>query len=404
MIISLLILSVFADLTYCNVPSMEFKPVDGYNPLLLQIAFRHGDRSPWLSYPGDPSNYYCDDAQQLRFISTQGIEVFEYSKVSTSINKKKNVFSVNSYGGTCNYGQLTRKGLNQLAELGDLVRKNYVGENNFLPEFFNKEDVYVRSTHVWRVLQSAESFLQHLYPSSYRNVEDRIHIHAVPSEIDYATSNSNRCPRISQLEQELFDKWFPTELNMRNEEPYKSLNEKASKMFGEITYNWYDAFFDILQEVECNGLDWPCVNVTNTDGSVEELCFTQTEFNTLTEQIYSDNLYRFYDNTSIPLSRLNAGCLNQTQYKYTHFHAHDTTIYPLLSLLEMDYSDWPPYASYIMFEMYEKDGVYYMKVGYNNKQADLDFCEKNEDGMCLWESFYNHLIQKIPNISDCQTK
>ena len=30
--------------------------------------------------------------------------------------------------------------------------------------------------------------------------------------------------------------------------------------------------------------------------------------------------------------------------------------------------------------------------------------EKNEDGLCTWESFYNHLVKKVPTKEICQKK
>ncbi|EDR28431.1 prostatic acid phosphatase precursor, putative [Entamoeba dispar SAW760] len=403
------------DLTYCEVPEFTFKPVSGYKPVLLQMVFRHGDRSPWLTYKGDQATYDCDISQQVRFLSAQGMESYEFHHIKTEVDKEKMVFAKdNMYGGSCQMGQLTRKGLNQLATLGDKVRASYVGDNNFLPTYMNISDIYVRSTKVWRVIQSAESFLQHLYPSYSRDPDARIRVNTVPSEIEYAVYNDyGMCPREAELEKELFDKWFVDELDLRHKEPYASILAKAERFFGVCNYNWYDAYFDILQEIQCNKLEWPCIDTE----SGEKECFTEEEFNKLVELVYHDGVYRFFDNDTIPLARLDAGWFlrdilsfqqmkheGKTNVKYTHFHAHDTTIYPLVSLLEGDYSSWPPYASYIIFEMYEKDSEYYIRVGYNNKLLDLNFCSKDENGMCKWKSFFDHMSKKIPKSSDCNAQ
>ncbi|ELP91887.1 hypothetical protein EIN_398170 [Entamoeba invadens IP1] len=419
LLLSLLVLSVVSDKTYCEVPKFEaLQPIEGYTPVLLQMVFRHGDRSPWLTYKGDQGVFDCDVSQQLRFLSSSGVEAFEHHHIKTVIDKEKMVFAKdNMYSGSCQLGQLTRKGLNQLAYLGDQVRSKYVGENNFLPVDLDTKDIYVRSTQVWRVIQSAESFLQHLYPADHRKKDARIKIDTLPSEIEYAVKNEKgRCPYSDQLDKDLFSKYFIDELSDRNNAILKPIYEKMARFFGEVTYNWYDSYFDILQELECNDQPFPCRNMTNEDGSVTEECITKEEFDTMVANIYHDNIYRFWDNgTTEPFpARYASGWLLRdilnyqmdringvNHLKYTHFHAHDTTIYPLVSLLEGDYSSWPPYASYIIFELYEKEGENYIRVGYNNKYLDLNFCEKDANGLCKFKSFYDHLQAKVLPLNAC---
>ena len=414
MLFILLLISI-TNADYCDAPLSTVEPLEGYNHKLLQIVFRHGDRSPWATYEGDKANYECGVTQQLRFLSVQGMESYEFAHVRTHIDKERNPYAKHYYGGSCQNGQLTRKGLNQLANLGESVRKAFVGENKLLPEYLNEDDIYVRSTHVWRVIQSAESFLKSLYPSNKRNPSVRIPVNILPSEIDYATSNTGRCPRISQLENEMFTKYFVNELKLREQEPYKSLLDKCERHFGPATYKWYDAYFDILEELRCNGLEYPCFDVVDENGQTKQECFTEEDEKLISKLVDSDGVYRFFDNETIPMARLHSGLylgdILQAQKdkiegkhakKYMHYHAHDTTIYPMVSLLEGDYSQWPPYASWIMLELYEKEGKYYVRGHYNDKQLPFDFCEKNADGLCTWESFYNHLVKKVPTKEQCQ--
>ncbi len=91
--------------------------------VLLQILFRHGDRSPISPYPGDPYN-------------------------ETTWAK---------YGG---FGQLTQLGINQTHQYGRFLRKTY---SKFLTERYDPKKVFVRSSDFDRTIMSAQSVLSGLF-------------------------------------------------------------------------------------------------------------------------------------------------------------------------------------------------------------------------------------------------
>lgn len=90
---------------------------------LLQIVFRHGARTPVVTYPND-----------------------EYQEAYWK-----------KYGG---FGQLTPVGMQQHYEYGNFLRKNYF---DFLNQTYNRERVYAISTDYDRTLMSAYSLLASLY-------------------------------------------------------------------------------------------------------------------------------------------------------------------------------------------------------------------------------------------------
>ena len=96
---------------------------------LVQIVFRHGDRTPVLTYPNDPyqESFWKD------------------------------------YGG---FGQLTQKGMLQHYNYGKYLRERY---SNFLNQTYNRENVFAISTDYDRTLMSAYSLLSSLYePSGFQ--------------------------------------------------------------------------------------------------------------------------------------------------------------------------------------------------------------------------------------------
>lgn len=90
---------------------------------LIQIVFRHGDRTPVVVYPNDPYN--------------------------ASYWQK--------YGGL---GQLTTTGMLQHYEYGQFLRERY---DSFLGAEYDRDHVFVRSTDYDRTLMSAGSLLASLY-------------------------------------------------------------------------------------------------------------------------------------------------------------------------------------------------------------------------------------------------
>ena len=62
----------------------------------------------------------------------------------------------------------------------------------------------------------------------------------------------------------------------------------------------------------------------------------------------------------------------QNAVKLNLYSGHDTTLLPLLSALGIDISNWPPYASNIIFELYRKNvsgkSEYFVKVLYNGEE------------------------------------
>nr|CAD7407095.1 unnamed protein product [Timema poppensis] len=116
-----------------SIGSVRSLPVDTGDDLRTIIfssgLFRHGDRAPTGTYPNDP---YNDEAKYW----PRG------------------------------YGQLTEIGEEQHFKQGSFFRKRY---NHILPETYNVNDTYVRTSYIDRTLASAQSNLAGLYPPTEQN-------------------------------------------------------------------------------------------------------------------------------------------------------------------------------------------------------------------------------------------
>ena len=61
---------------------------------------------------------------------------------------------------------LTPHGLNQLRNLGQLIRKKYIEENNFLQYDYNSEQFKIYSSETQRSIYISLGFLSSLYPEN----------------------------------------------------------------------------------------------------------------------------------------------------------------------------------------------------------------------------------------------
>ncbi|VDK47951.1 unnamed protein product [Cylicostephanus goldi] len=98
---------------------------------LVQVVWRHGDRSPTHTY------------------------------------KKDLIREVNWTFGGGGWGQLSTIGMRQHFEFGKQLRKRYIVENEFLSKTYNSKEIYVRSSDYNRTIISAMSNLMGMY--SYNN-------------------------------------------------------------------------------------------------------------------------------------------------------------------------------------------------------------------------------------------
>lgn len=64
-------------------------------------------------------------------------------------------------------GELTKKGNLQEKKLGEVLRKKYIYEYHLLPEIYDSNSMYVRSTDTARTIKSANSLLLGLISTEF---------------------------------------------------------------------------------------------------------------------------------------------------------------------------------------------------------------------------------------------
>ncbi|KAK5986693.1 Intestinal acid phosphatase, partial [Trichostrongylus colubriformis] len=158
----------------CTIAAASTGGAGDMELLLVQVIWRHGDRSPTKTFPKDPF-------QERNW----------------------------TFGGG-GFGQLSPLGMKQHMDLGKLIRKTYVDDMKFLSARYSSEEIYIRSTDTNRTIISAISNLLGMYGPNdgkaipgidYPAVEGwppglvPIAIHTVDDDTDYVANTDAYCYR-----------------------------------------------------------------------------------------------------------------------------------------------------------------------------------------------------------------
>ncbi|XP_022094023.1 lysosomal acid phosphatase-like, partial [Acanthaster planci] len=175
---------------------------------LVNLLYRHGDRTPINIYPSDP--HRADTWPE-------------------------------------GLGQLTTLGMEMHYKLGQWLRNRYI-DSEFLNATYNRDSVHVRSTDSDRTLMSAESDLAGFYPPQGSQIWKPgfdwmpIPVHTIPLDEDYLLkTNGPPCPVYDELK-----------AKTKYEKKYKDLEAQYKArhtlyMYMYITYqNSLKCFIDVL--------------------------------------------------------------------------------------------------------------------------------------------------------------
>lgn len=337
----------------------EISPDPPANSSLLQVLLvtRHGDRTisstlpPTTCWLNDQATYDCS------LTVTEVPSTTHSSSVPAPRLYRKNYLpSREIYPGNCMTGQLTSIGYAQHVLNGKALRKTYVDSFKFLPSSFDPALFFLRSDDVQRTTQSLEALMLGFFPPSAGNATQVLDFYTMDLTLDtMSPTNANLCPFQNNvtLAQPLSPGWqshfaavtlpLYTELAQLTGLPLASI--QASHLL------------DCMRVHVCHGLALPAwFNLSLYDAVANE---------TLWQYHYT---YTFPNATvaaRVGIGHLWADLLAQMRpsagaaaKRFVYFSGHDTTIYSLLTALDA-FADlpWPPYASLLLFELWQPNGT-----------------------------------------------
>ncbi|KAJ9455928.1 hypothetical protein DIPPA_22729 [Diplonema papillatum] len=335
----------------------------------LTIAIRHGDRSAVHALPGTLSvpRYKCSAApdwpERLHLVSEKA-----RSPITRPTSPEVGPDDI------CAKGQLTEAGSRQLSRLGSYIYAAY-SERLDLTRF------YARSTDYRRTILSAAAFLntlsardgsrQNLALHVFEREEDEV-MHGVGLRSSSAGANAHNltsgekiiaggCARAVHLaSRQVADLRKPAHLK-----------QQLAALFGSAAAEMpITDLGDALHAGACHGHPLPCGNGgCLTAATAAEILRAADEF--YCERYSGDAGGResarmaMYPFLLYILDGLQAMADRRTNATTRLFFGHDSIVAPLLSALGAFDCRWPPYASRVVFELWELREVMMVRLLYN---------------------------------------
>ena len=280
-----------------------------------------------------------------------------------------NPFPPQGFNGTCQLPQITLGGLDDSHQHGLDLAGVYRGLLHFLPTVPGNEVVF-RVTNNVITSQVASMIVKGMFPSA-SNSYAPFPLLIQPDSID-SLEPTYSCPTADALYGSLgFGGTSPAwVLHLNDAVPlYASIDAISGVPVNSAPFHMsLDHYFDNLSSRLCDVKPLPCQII---DGMNSTNCITQTEADEvfrLGEYEY-DFLYRSANWTlqaavarygvyvAELASNIRASIAGTSSIKYRHNIAHDGSISPLLSILQIDVMVWPGMGAEIVFEIFSKAGT-----------------------------------------------
>lgn len=332
---------------------------------LVHVIFRHGDRNPGIEslYPSNP---YYDEK-----FYPEG------------------------------YGQLTNDGKRTEYNLGRALRQRY---NDFLGTSWNIKNLEARSTDYNRTKMSLELVLASLYPPKGSQAWSPLYwqpipYNYVPKSLDKEILAFDACPKYEAMMNDLYKSPEISKYLQRYNETFEILSRHTNRKTDIIEAFYMYVGFLIQEELGYPLEKWTkAVYPHPLHSATVDMYHLMTNNTAMRRMISGYFLKKILADTKTKID----GGMNPAERKMFIYSAHEMNIATtLLSLEALKLSHVPPYGAYILFEVHNIDGVYGIKLFYQNYEHKHPMALKIPgcDYFCPYDDFYT-LVEEILPTSD----
>ncbi|GLV41157.1 uncharacterized protein CBL_04681 [Carabus blaptoides fortunei] len=329
---------------------------------LVHVVFRHGDRTP-----DDDSTYPLDPHLNHSYYPV-------------------------------GYGQLTNLGKKQEYDIGVSLRKRY---NHLLGNIYTPEVVDSWSTDYDRTKNSLQLVLAGLWPPSKDQIWNEkllwqpIVFNYKSTHEDILLGDASRiCPAYMKLFEEnlLSDDHLVENAKLKSFYDYVSENTGLNISQPEHVYN---LFFTVFAE-EKLGLNLPAWTKCVWPDKITEVAVKFYYMYTQTPEMKSFTSGRLLEKMVQDSKDFIENKLKPKGRKLFLYSAHERNVALMLIGLDVFYSHIPPYASYVILELHQINGIYGIKAFYQNYSEDepILLTIPGCDSFCPFDKFYN-LVKPI---------
>uniref|UniRef100_A0A8C9JJM3 Lysophosphatidic acid phosphatase type 6 n=1 Tax=Panthera tigris altaica TaxID=74533 RepID=A0A8C9JJM3_PANTA len=283
-------------------------------------------------------------------------------------------------------GQLTNVGMQQMFALGQRLRKSYVEDIPFLSPTFNPLEVFVRSTNIYRNLESTRCLLAGLFQSQK---EGPIVIHTDEASSEVLYPNYQNCWSLQERSRKLGRRQAACLQPGISEDL-----QKVKEGMGIASNDGVDflSLFDNVAAEQVHSLP-SCPTLRRFAQMIEQravdtaLYVMQREDRESLQMAVGPFLHILESNLRKVMDPATAPGKTRKLYLYA---AHDVTLMPLLIILGIFDHKWPPFAVDLTMELYQhqESKEWFVKLYYRGEEQVPEGCP---DQLCPLDKFLNTL-------------
>ncbi|XP_040318424.1 lysophosphatidic acid phosphatase type 6 isoform X4 [Herpailurus yagouaroundi] len=349
---------------------------------MVQVVFRHGARSPLKPLPREQAEW------NLQLLEVPPQTQFDYTVTNLAGGLKPHSPFDSQYRktvlkGGMFAGQLTNVGMQQMFALGQRLRKSYVEDIPFLSPTFNPLEVFVRSTNIYRNLESTRCLLAGLFQSQK---EGPIVIHTDEASSEVLYPNYQNC---WSLQERTRGRRQAACLQPGISEDLQKVKEGMG-----IASNDGVDFLSLLDNVAAEQVHSlpSCPTLRRFAQMIEQravdtaLYVMQREDRESLQMAVGPFLHILESNLRKVMDPATAPGKTRKLYLYA---AHDVTLMPLLIILGIFDHKWPPFAVDLTMELYQhqESKEWFVQLYYRGEQVPKG-CP---DQLCPLDKFLNTL-------------
>lgn len=381
---------------------------------LLQIVHRHGERSPVrrrLEGIVPPVWNLCEAntamfATIAQFNKDKSIKGMKYAPLERLIETEETESRshVPIQPGACYYGQLTNLGRFRMNSLGERIREVYINKLKFLPDVYDESSIYIRSSDYIRTQESVQQLVAGgLYPDDKRPKGTILNLRIRDPRDDLMFPNPN-CYRLRML-----SKQFNKTVSDMFQDKFKSLSKRLEKYVDDVSLQSHpsaNGILDTLVAAKAHGFKLPNDIDDGVLSDLEEIVVHEWFYGAMkSEEVRKLGLGRLMGViTDRMIHREGKTKEDDEKLKLAIYSGHDTTVAPLLIILNGFDERWPPFGSAILFELFKEKASkqHYVRVRYNEKTLQLPGCagkgqhREGDASLCTFEAFKNIVKDQIP--------
>lgn len=299
--------------------------------------------------------------------------------------------------GDCNLGQLTQKGLNQHIALGANLRKLYINTYKFLSPTLSATEVWLRSTDIYRTVQSAQGNMQGMFPAEdATGTIPVVDLYTMDVNNENMFANGATCPRYTQLYNQVVNE--PQYVNFQAST--MPLKQKFAAAFNVSTNDFqWEEFFHAFHILDCYHEPLPAGITQDMVNQAYEITDWQYNYTLANTELTKLTIGSFVGEL---MTRINDKIAGKLPQKYFMYSGHDTTIAPLTTAFGVYDGRWPPYASHVQLELWSNAGQYYVQVKYQGIAFKLQGCSST---LCPLSQFNANIAPYLlSSPKECQTQ